>query len=111
VLYLKENNKKLIALVIVIITMIRCIVTFVQFNYNYTNTSGYKNYTVKVLNVEKESIDKKVYLVALKKDNNHTDKFILNIYDNNEVNFSKGDIVNIVGKISIPQLLGNPRRI
>lgn len=107
---MKEKNKKIIALVLVIITLIRCVISFVQFNYKYTNTSGYKSYTVKVLNVE-ESIEKKVYLVALKQNNNFSDKFILNIYDNNDVTFSKGDIVSIVGKISIPQILGNPRRI
>lgn len=106
---MKENNKKLIALIIVIITLLRCIMSFVQFNYNYKDTNVYKNYTIKILNVEQESIEKKVFLVALKKENNYSDKFILNIYDNSEANFSKGDIINIVGKISIPQTLGNPR--
>jgi len=108
---LKEKNKKIIALGIVIITLIRCVVSYIQFNYKYNDTSGYKSYIVKILNVEQETKDKKSYLVALEQNNIFADKFILNIYDNGDATFSKGDVLNIIGKINIPQKLGNPRGI
>lgn len=108
---MKENYKKIIAGVLVTITLIRCCISFVQFNYKYTDTNGYENYTVKILNVEQESVEKKVYLVKLEQNNRYKDKFILNVYDNKDAIFSKGDILSITGKISIPQLLGNPRRV
>lgn len=106
---MKEKNKKLIALIIVIITLIRIFMSFIQFNYKYNDTSVYKSYTVKILNTEQETKDKKSYLVALEQNNIFADKFILNIYDNKDAIFSKGDILNIIGKISIPKTLGNPR--
>lgn len=108
---MKEKNKKFIALVIVIITSLRCISSFVQFNYNHTNTSGYRSYNIKIINEEKRTEEKIVYLVALEQNNIFADKFILNIYDNKDAVFYRGDVVSIVGKITIPQLLGNPRRI
>lgn len=108
---MKEKSKKIIALVIVIIVLFRSIISFYNFNYIYQSDIKYKTYRVEIINIQKEIESKKTYIVALERNNSFNDKFILNIYDNPNLTLSKGDILNITGKISIPETLGNPRRI
>ena len=108
---MKEKNKKIIALVIVIAVLIRSIFSYYNFNYIYENDSKYQTYRVKIIDIQKETNTKKSYLAALERNNKFNDKFILNFYDNLNLTLSKGDMLDITGKISIPKKLGNPRRI
>ena len=108
---MKENNKKFIALVIVIVVVLRSLISFYNFNYTYESDSKYKMYRVKIIDIQKDTDTKQSYLVVLEKDYKFKDKFILNFYDNLNLTLSKGDILDITGKISISKKLGNPRGI
>jgi len=88
-----------------------------KYEYKYSSDSKNIKYKVMIIEKQKEDENKISYLAKL-----NNDKFILNIYIKNKYdskkNFSKekveeikqykyGDIVNVDGKITIPEMLGN----
>lgn len=86
------------------------------FSTKYKTDNLEKGYTVFIESLKSKSDTKVAYNVKLL---NTSDKFILNIYDDTYdnirtdlssfSNYKYGDVVNIKGKISVPQKLNNPR--
>ncbi|MBR5227116.1 MAG: DNA internalization-related competence protein ComEC/Rec2 [Clostridia bacterium] len=107
---MKQSKEKISVLAIVIIMLIRSAISFAQFNLKYTLDREYKEYVVKILQIEKQEETKSVYLVGLEKADkgNYTykDKFLLNVYEDSK--FEEGDILKIKGKIVIPEKMNNP---
>ena len=102
---MKQSKEKISVLAIVIIMLIRSAISFAQFNLKYTLDREYKEYVVKILQIEKQEETKSVYLVGLGKvdKGNYTykEKFLLNVYEDSKLEV--GDILNIKGKIVIPE--------
>lgn len=86
-----------------------------MFSTKYSSDQKNKQYTVFIESLEHKSENKVAYNVKLL---NTNDRFILNIYDDSYDNiktdlelYSKykyGDVLNVKGKIKIPQKLNNP---
>ena len=92
--------------------MITIIISVYKFEYKYKGLENTINMKVKVISLKKLSEEKISYLVKYNNDN-----FLLNLYKNkydNNINllnnevFEYGDILNLNGKINIPEVLGNP---
>lgn len=110
-------TKKIIYILIILGYILSLIFNIYKYEYKYNSDNETKRYKVMVIEKQKQDENKISYLVKLK-----NDKFLLNIYikskyDNNK-NFTKekletvqaykyGDYININGKITIPENLGN----
>ena len=106
------KNKIIILIVFVLLILIKGYL----FSSKYTSDENQKEYAVFIENLKSSSDIKVTYNVKLL---NTNDKFILNIYDNSYdnvqtdltrySNYKYGDVIKVKGKISVPELLNNPR--
>lgn len=88
-----------------------------KYEYKYSSDNKNMKYNVMIIERQKESENKVTYLAKL-----NNDKFILNIYTKNKYDNNKkddkeelkdvkeykyGDYIKVLGKIAIPEMLGN----
>lgn len=101
------KEKKLCIILLVIVFSIRSGYFVYLYEFKYVTDESNKKMYVKVIEKQKETSDKTSYLVEFEKS-----KFIMNIYvdndNNNKEYYDKNDILQIRGKIIIPETLNNP---
>lgn len=108
------TNKKIIFAIITLSIVVSNIIHIYKFNYKYTTEEKYTIKEVAVVEKIKETEEKISYKVKYNKDT-----FILNIYESKynknkkqsieqHSRYKYGDVLNVKGKIVIPELLGNP---
>lgn len=105
--------KKLLNMVICLLIVISTLFSIYKFNKKYISDEKYISYQVMVIEKIKEEENILSYIVKL-----NNDKFILNIYASkygkqkikltNYSDYKYGDILEVKGKIVIPELLNNP---
>lgn len=115
-----KNKGKLIYIFLILIIIIRFYISKYSFDNKYSNLNINQKFEVMVINIEKVSDSKISYLVKLKENNKYEDKFILNLYEmkfkssnNSELlkqhsKYNYGDILELTGKLTIPEKLNNP---
>lgn len=110
-------NKRIICILIVLIYSISLIFNVYKYDYKYNSDIKDMKYNVMIIEKQKEYENKISYLARV-----NNDKFILNIYTKNKYDTSKnyskekikqvkeykyGDYIEVLGKITIPEILGN----
>lgn len=115
ILKIIKKHNKIFILVLILILVCRVVYSIYLYEAKYKNSNENEKFEVKIISLKSYSKDKVSYIVKYDKN-----KFLLNIFKNDEdKNIEKsekdvlkyGDILVVRGKISIPELLGNPYEI
>lgn len=98
-----RKEKILCTIGLSIFIIIRILYSIYLYEFKYKTDENIKKMYVQIVEKRKIEDDKKTYLVKFE-----NSKFIMNIYENNNVCYEVGDILKIRGKIIIPECLNNP---
>ena len=96
-------------LVVIFILFFLVLLRAFLFSSKYVSDISFKKYSLFVVDKYKESVNMVAYNVLIGED-----KFIVRIYQNDEVDISSyknlkyGDVLNITGKILVPEYMNNP---